>query len=177
LQAFQQRGIRAVSTSDLARELGISKKTLYQHYPTKENLVREVLFGILETVWVEATVAMQSVSNPRMALRRYFEVAARLSAAYPPGAAYDVSREYPKLMTEFQQTRSERIARLAVFLERVQASGELAATLDIKATIHVFQALLDTLVSADFQARTGVTLQTIPQYMGFLVDGLFTKSE
>lgn len=47
LTAFAQRarveGIRAVVMSDLARELGMSKKTLYQHFESKDALVREIV--------------------------------------------------------------------------------------------------------------------------------------
>jgi AcrR family transcriptional regulator len=42
------RGIRGVVMGDLARELAMSKKTLYQHFASKDALVRE----IVET-WVE----------------------------------------------------------------------------------------------------------------------------
>ncbi len=40
---FMKVGIRSVTTDDIARELGISKKTLYQHFTNKEELVGAVL--------------------------------------------------------------------------------------------------------------------------------------
>jgi AcrR family transcriptional regulator len=47
LTAFADRarmkGIRAVVMGDLARELGMSKKTLYQHFASKDALVREIV--------------------------------------------------------------------------------------------------------------------------------------
>ena len=47
LAAFEERarklGIRGVVMSELASELGISKKTLYQHFPSKEALVRAMI--------------------------------------------------------------------------------------------------------------------------------------
>lgn len=45
--AFTERarlkGIRAVVMSDLARELSMSKKTLYQHFASKDALVRDIV--------------------------------------------------------------------------------------------------------------------------------------
>lgn len=40
---FLRHGVIAVSMDDIARELGISKKTLYQVFPSKEELVREAV--------------------------------------------------------------------------------------------------------------------------------------
>lgn len=41
-RVFFHRGFARVSMDDLARELGMSKKTIYRHFPAKEHLVREV---------------------------------------------------------------------------------------------------------------------------------------
>ncbi len=42
-QLFYSDGTRAITTDELANELGISKKTLYQIYSSKEELLREIL--------------------------------------------------------------------------------------------------------------------------------------
>ena len=40
---MQQVGIRSVSVDDLCKELGISKKTFYVYFPSKDELVSEIL--------------------------------------------------------------------------------------------------------------------------------------
>ncbi len=42
-QLFKKYGIKSVTMDDLARALGISKKTLYQHVPNKAELIHEIL--------------------------------------------------------------------------------------------------------------------------------------
>lgn len=39
---FQYNGVHAASLNDIAAEAGLSKGTLYYHYPTKEQLVLEI---------------------------------------------------------------------------------------------------------------------------------------
>lgn len=39
---FMRYGIRSVTMDDLARDLGISKKTLYQHIDNKEDLIKQI---------------------------------------------------------------------------------------------------------------------------------------
>ncbi|HBN01593.1 MAG TPA: hypothetical protein DD383_03040, partial [Rikenellaceae bacterium] len=40
---FSEEGIREVSIDDICRKLGISKKTFYQYYAQKEDLVADVV--------------------------------------------------------------------------------------------------------------------------------------
>lgn len=41
-ELFRRYGIRSITMDDIAKHLGVSKKTLYQHYPDKDELVVEV---------------------------------------------------------------------------------------------------------------------------------------
>ena len=43
MQEFLQFGFSRISMDDLALRMGMSKKTLYKYYPSKEELVRAVL--------------------------------------------------------------------------------------------------------------------------------------
>ena len=40
---FTKRGVRAVTMDDVAHKLGISKRTIYELYETKEDLLYEVV--------------------------------------------------------------------------------------------------------------------------------------
>src|SRR3954470_16998337 len=40
---FYQRGIRAVGVDTIAAEIGISKRTLYNHFPSKDHLIAAYL--------------------------------------------------------------------------------------------------------------------------------------
>ena len=40
---FIKKGLKSVKTNELAKEIGISKRTLYEYYPSKEELFKEVV--------------------------------------------------------------------------------------------------------------------------------------
>jgi len=46
---FMRYGIRSVTMDDIARELSISKKTLYQHFADKDELVKKIVESYLNT--------------------------------------------------------------------------------------------------------------------------------
>ena len=58
-RVFLQQGFAAASTDAIAREAGVSKRTLYAYYPSKEELFAEVLRGL--TVENPQTKVLDSV--------------------------------------------------------------------------------------------------------------------
>src|ERR1700745_1247374 len=60
---FFSHGFRSVTMDDLAEELGISKKTLYAHFPGKFDLLEAVLADKL--TGVEATLKQVTRAHPR----------------------------------------------------------------------------------------------------------------
>lgn len=177
LRAFQERGIRAVSTGELARELGVSKATLYAHYPSKEALVRDALIHVMDDLWTRGQAAAQQEDTPREKLKAFFAVAAQTSTSFPPGAIHDLSREYPQLQQELFAYHAQRLERLAGLLQTAQQQGHIRADLDVPAVVRVIQAILDSMTTPAFQERAAMTTQQIPVYLGMLIDGLFSNPE
>ena len=49
-EMFLQYGFKSVTMDDIASKLGISKKTIYAHYPTKNKLVQATGSHLLQTI-------------------------------------------------------------------------------------------------------------------------------
>src|SRR5438034_10338839 len=60
---FFNHGFRSVTMDDLAEELGISKKTIYAHFPGKFDLLEAVLADKL--ISVEATLSEVTRAHPK----------------------------------------------------------------------------------------------------------------
>ena len=56
---FRKYGIKAVTMDDIARGIGISKRTLYETYPNKE----VVLMGVLTNIMEERDDLLQEVMS------------------------------------------------------------------------------------------------------------------
>src|SRR5213076_3025102 len=62
-QHFFARGFRGVTMDDLAEELGMSKKTLYAHFPGKTALLEGVLLHKFETIEADMEQIMAECSS------------------------------------------------------------------------------------------------------------------
>ena len=86
---FAQRGFGGVSLDHIAREVGASKQNLLYYFPSKEELYRRVLHGVLD-VWLSYMDALsQRPNDPERAIRDYIAGKLRFSREHP-----DDSRVY-----------------------------------------------------------------------------------
>ena len=61
---FKQYGVRSVSMDHIAHELSISKKTLYKYFPSKEDLLSEVVETAIENLQIRSTEIAKQDKHP-----------------------------------------------------------------------------------------------------------------
>jgi AcrR family transcriptional regulator len=104
---FRQFGIKSVSMDDLARELGMSKKTLYQHISDKNELVESVI-EYLKKFLVDSFSIFNDTDLS--AIEQHFEFRKRVqpsSGRFQPTLLYDMKKYYPALLQEINEQKFE----------------------------------------------------------------------
>jgi len=75
---FSESGFTETSTAAIARKAGVTERTLFKHFPTKQDLLRRILFPLMLKVLVPIQVSMlRKVIDERHASFRdfYFAIA------------------------------------------------------------------------------------------------------
>ena len=107
---FMRNGIRSMTMSDIASNLGISKKTLYKYVRDKDDLVAKLV--TMNKQEEECFVAEINKSDLN-AIDQSFEVTkfvtAKLNNVHP-SIFYDLKKYYPDAWDIFQQHKNEYIA-------------------------------------------------------------------
>ena len=62
-ELFRRYGIRSVTMDEIAGQLGISKKTIYQFYSDKEALVQDIFKGFTDENKKSATILKDVAEN------------------------------------------------------------------------------------------------------------------
>ena len=62
-EMFMTYGVRSISMDDISRHMGISKKTLYQHFKDKNELVEKVTEHVIEERQTEYEEVTKEASN------------------------------------------------------------------------------------------------------------------
>jgi len=139
VELFMKFGIRSVSMDDIARELGISKKTLYQYFANKADLIAK----ILELHEKEAMHCFQdnSISDIN-AIDELIEISRTISEdlkKYNPSALFDLHKYYPEIIKPFFERRKIAIHNFtAENLKRGIRQGLYRHDLDIEIVSQLY---------------------------------------
>ena len=69
---FRERGYAAIGMRELAKEVGIEAPSIYNHYKSKDDLLREICFGIADQFF-KAIGAVKEEDKPSKKLRSYIK--------------------------------------------------------------------------------------------------------
>src|SRR5688500_9912606 len=92
---IMQYSIRSVSMDDIAANLGMSKKTIYQHFKDKDELVEAVVEEILETNQVQCNADRNSADNAVHEIFLVMDMMAEMFKTMNPSILYDMQKYHP----------------------------------------------------------------------------------
>jgi AcrR family transcriptional regulator len=146
---FFSHGFRSVTMDDLAEELGISKKTLYAHFPSKIQLLEAVLVDKFASV--EAKLNEITRAHPHDFARALPELLANtqreLDEIKPPFVR-DMRQKAPQVFKVIERRRAALIERFfgKLFIEG-QRTGmvrkDVPARLIIEILLTIVQAIMN----------------------------------
>ena len=176
---MQQVGIRSVSIDDICHELGISKKTFYVYFPSKDDLLVEILGKHQEKVSTELAQSFgkRTVEQSLIEWSKIAKHAEKQMIKTPP-MIYDLEKYYPQLFKQhksYMRAATEDI--LMEFLQKGINEGVFRKEIDIKIVAMVFldiQYRLMEFMSKGEKPREEI-LRIGHQGMDILVRGILTE--
>ena len=141
---FFSHGFRSVTMDDLAEELGISKKTLYAHFPSKIALLEAVLAN--KFAGVEAKLREVTRAYPRdfsTALRELLSNTQRELDEIKPPFVRDMRQKAPHVFKMVERRRAELIERHfgKLFIEG-QRTGMVRKDIPAKLMIEILLTMV-----------------------------------
>ena len=100
-------GIKSVTMDDVAHEFGISKKTLYQYFTDKADLVGQVVDFYLKNLMFDI-----NESKNENAIDFYFALRSHISKIlkyFNNNIEYDLKKQYPNLFQKVHKIKREKI--------------------------------------------------------------------
>ncbi len=176
---FFREGYARVTMDELARELGMSKKTLYQHFPTKAALAAAVMerFRAQMAENLGHIFENRTLSLPERLARAFAEAARHLRQLEKPFLE-DLARFLPDVWAETERFRAETIARfLGGVLREGQAAGFIRTDMSVDVMLRSFQAVAERLVTPTALIELPYSLpEMIHLMIRLLFEGMLTDT-
>ena len=129
---YLRYGVRSVSMDDLAHHQGISKKTLYQYFDDKNDLVNQVTTLLLNERMGQYAAAIKDSSNAMDELFSISKLMRKHFSELNPALMYDLQKYHPEAWGLFLKHENEVVYHLVVKnLERGVAESFFRADLNV----------------------------------------------
>lgn len=106
-ELFRRYGIRSVTMDEIAAQLGISKKTIYQFYSDKEALVQDIFKGFTDQKKQNCTyfkdVAEDAIHEQYLAGDMAQEIFNNMNSS----VLFDLNRFHPNVFAEFEKFKKQ----------------------------------------------------------------------
>lgn len=180
LEAFVHGGYSRTSTDTISRMLGISKKTLYKVFPSKEDILRSVVR--LATRSIEERTEAVYNDHARSVADRLAVLVTQISPIYArirsPQLLLDFQRAAPSVWNELREWRIARYVALRGLIAEGVQRGEIRDDISIDDVINVYAILVDKCMDyATLEESSISSLQLYRGLMELLLHGLFARDQ
>jgi AcrR family transcriptional regulator len=157
-EQYMRLGFSAVTTDETARAAGISKKTLYQHFPSKEDLLRAVVRRHSE----HHNAAIRGICRERGCsvmhrLRNMTGYLSRLFGEVSPALMHDMRRSNPEVWNEVERNRQRCVHEdFGALLKEGRARGDFRKDVDAEVFMLIYAETVRNVLNPQAFARLGL---------------------
>lgn len=108
IELFSQYGFKTITMDDIARRAGISKKTLYQHFANKQEVVNESVTWYKHNTTQNCAAVLSEAENALEAMVRILAFFDGLYKRINPMAMFEMQRFFPEAYQKFRDLLIER---------------------------------------------------------------------
>lgn len=159
---------------DIAAELGISKKTLYAHFPSKTALVHAIMQEKFSEVEAELSrLKSTDEQNVETALRALLDCLQRHTAEIQPPFVRDIGRELPELFQMIETRRRDLIRRhFGELFEQGQKTGLIRDDMPAHLIIEILLGAVQTIMNPPKLTELGLTVEAgYSSIIGIILEG------
>jgi AcrR family transcriptional regulator len=157
IQEMNERSIK-FTVDAVANRLGISKKTVYQYYPSKDALIGVVIDAILADIEMQKQDILVNYHDLAGQLTAILTIEPRLVGKLSPLVFDDIRRAYPKEWEKIQCCHRAQLAVIEDLLNRGVQTGSMTP-IHCKVALRMLQGAVHALVDQGFLQEYNLTFQ------------------
>ncbi len=159
---FFAHGFRGVTMNDLDAEMGMSKKTLYAHFPSKNALLEAMLLDKFRSLETDVgRITAECSSDFAVGLRRLLACMQRHTDEIRSPFVRDIQREAPELFQVVERRRREVIRRcFGTILAQGRREGRIRKDVSLRLIIEILLGATQAVMNPPMMAELGLTPTT-----------------
>lgn len=177
-ELFMRIGIKSVSMDDIAREIGVSKKTIYKHFKDKKQLI----FNVLEArILQEKAACNECYSKDGNAVQKMIEISRHISHQHRdinPTLIFDLQKYYPSAWAKMETFQKDFISGVIIQnIEEGQTEGLYRKEIEPKIAATMYGALIQGMMQQLTHRENNYNFKTLHlQMVSYHLHGICTIS-
>ncbi len=156
---FFEHGFVKVRVDEIATDLGMSKKTVYKFFPTKEVLVRKVVHFVMRQVNARVEAIVKSERPFIEKLSELLSLIGRVWGRAGKQLPVDMKKYFPDVWKEIETFRREKILNnLQAMFEQAKREGALRDDVDPQLFILMFITCVEGIMNPTTLAEHSFSL-------------------
>lgn len=151
---------------DLAKELGMSKKTIYQHFKDKKELVQAVFLFDIEMDKFECTKACNDSDN---AIQQFINILLFVNSNLKdmnPTVIFDLKKYYPHCWKQFDSFTNDFIFNFVIENIKLGISqGLYRKNLDPQITGTIYISLVHSIIQSGINSNYKISLAKVHEHI------------
>lgn len=174
-ESIISKGIRSFTVEALAKRLGMSKKTIYKYFPSKEKLTRKIIHFIFYQIDAGFEKVMANEPNPAVQYIKIMEHISNIAGRIPARRMLEFKTSYPKIWREIESFRLGHQEKFYTILNAAQDQGLARAELNMKTAAVVYINVVNSTFQPEFFLKNDLPIkETIRSFVQVVARGIFT---
>jgi AcrR family transcriptional regulator len=161
---------------ELANRAGVSKRTVYRYFPSKEAVIEATMYAFMAEVAKEADRLLQHETEPTCilsALLQYLFIHGQF--VINPQSFNDLKQHYPHLWQKIDQFRMTRIRSILTHINS-SSNRSLDKEIDPRIVTAVILASVQAVLNPDFVLANNLTFEETARQLSKLLLSAFIPS-
>lgn len=155
-----RRGFYHLTVDELAREAGISKRTLYRYYRSKEEIIESTLDAFMLEILADSERLLQEENNPALLFKSALALLADKGRfIINPTSMYDLEKYYPQLWNKIDRFRIQRIKQVVGILSLQDHYRGVADSINLPILTVIMTSSIQAVLNPTFILENGLTFE------------------
>ncbi|MCL6611270.1 MAG: TetR/AcrR family transcriptional regulator [Peptococcaceae bacterium] len=170
-------GFRRATVDDLSARTGISKRTVYRYFRSKEEMISAVMEEIMAETGEMVDSALSSRENPVEKLTALVRVVSQQLGLINPLVLRDMQKHYPRVWNRIESFRAEKVRSIVEMLLAGNRQGYFRETIP-EVFITALLAGIRDVINPGFILQHGLTVEkTIAAFFDIFLYGIVSGEE
>jgi len=147
---FFQRGVKSMTMSDIANELGISKRTLYEVFHDKEDLLENCITMHLERADKTAQKLAEDSDDVIEAMMRIYARSLDEVRMINSSVMYDLKKYHSRLYKKVEQNQRESASVFLPLLDKGVEQGLIRSDVNLEIILWLVKSQFKALMNDDY---------------------------